>query len=286
MPDDALAHYGLTVIGLRFRGRTFVPVRQRGYAGGWLRGILGWCLSREVCLYERVACERCAIRHDCAYPQCFKPAEIDKQAPLAPWVLHHWRVRSDERAVQFTVLLLGKGILFAETLLNALARHWPQQVEHAGELERVDDVASSQPLWVQGRFQGSHAPRALSLPCKSTTAARVLLQTPLASKHQDDGTDPLYKPLKTRLQRLIQQFGTGQPLVLPTLPWHCQNQDLTHVRIPLGSKQRCIQGWRGELHLAEITPVGQALLHLGELLHAGGSVSCGCGRYALVLKDD
>ena len=46
----------------------------------------------------------------------------------------------------------------------------------------------------------------------------VHLLTPLVSKHQH--VDPLWGALRTRLQRLVNAYGDGQPVAPPeTTPW-------------------------------------------------------------------
>jgi hypothetical protein len=87
--------------------------------------------------------------------------------------------------------------------------------------------------------------------------------------------------LRTRLQRLVNAYGDGQPLASPeTVPWRLVTARLRSHQTGQGlDSRRRITGWCGELELADLTPLGAQWLAAGSLLHAGGEATLGFGRY-------
>lgn len=103
--------------------------------------------------------------------------------------------------------------------------------------------------------------------------------TPVVTKRQDE--DPLWGALRSRLQRLVNAYGDGKPVAPPgAAPWRVVAARLQPQTVVQGlDSRRVIHGLRGELELADLTPLGAQLLAAGSYLHAGGEVTLGFGRY-------
>ncbi len=106
----------------------------------------------------------------------------------------------------------------------------------------------------------------------------LTLHNPLVTKHA--GGDPLWPALRTRLQRLVNDFGNGQRLP-QDLPWHVVAASLHTVTIPRGTDtRRPITGLKGTLRLIDVTSSGRDLLAAGTLLHAGAEAVMGFGTFS------
>lgn len=273
--------HGLRVYGLDCTLHSPQPLALRGYYGGVLRGVLGHALFRGNCVYPAPRCAECALRGGCPYPQVFKPHLLPGQDDrLPPYLLHRWQPLP--QGVRFSLLLLNPALGFAENWLRQMDRFLPE-LEIGGQpgvrVQEVRDLASGEPAFRAGRFLPSARLNPLQPALPASDRLTVHWLTPLVSKHQH--ADPLLGALRTRLQRLVNAYGDGQPLVPPeTVPWRRVNARLRPQSITQGlDSRRRITGLCGELELAELTPLGARWLAAGSLLHAGGEATLGFGRY-------
>ncbi len=273
--------HGLRLYGLDCTLHSPQPLTLQGYYGGAARGLLGRALFLGNCVYPEPRCAECALRSGCPYPQVFKPHLLPgEEARLPPYLLHAWQ-RLPE-GLRFSLLLLNPALGFAENWLRQLDRFLPE-LEVSGQygvrLSQVRDLASGQMAFHAGRFiPGARLnPLQPSLPASERLTVQWL--TPLVSKHQH--TDPLWGALRTRLQRLVNAYGDGQPIAPPdTTPWRLEAVRLQPQTVVQGcDSRRGIRGLRGELELADLTPLGARLLAVGSYLHAGGEATLGFGRY-------
>lgn len=274
--------HGLRVYGLDCTLRSPQPLTLRGYYGGWLRGVLGHALFRGNCVYPEPRCAECALRGGCPYPQVFKPHLLPgPDDRLPPYLLHHWNPLPT--GLRFSLLLLNPALGYAENWLRQLDRFLPD-LEIGGQcgarLSEVRDLASSQVAFRAGQFVPGARLDPLQPPLPAGERLTVRLLTPLVSKHQH--ADPLWGALRTRLQRLVNAYGDGRPVVPPeTAPWRLVAARLQPHTVVQGlDSRRGIRGVRGELELADLTPAGARLLAAGSILHAGGEATLGFGRYA------
>ena len=273
--------HGLRCYGLDCTLHCLQPLMVRGYYGGVLRGILGHALLRGNCVYPEPGCATCALSSGCPYPQVFKPYLLPDQTDrLPPWLLHQWQPLPT--GLRFSLLLLNPALAYAENWLRQLYRFLPELDlggQHGARLDEVHDLASGQLLFHADRFVpgGQINPLQPTLPTGESLIVHLL--TPLVSKHQH--ADPLWGALRTRLQRLVNAYGDGQPVApLDAAPWHITAARL-HLQDTVQGLDSCrrVHGLRGELELAELTPLGANLLAAGSYLHAGGEATLGFGRY-------
>lgn len=273
--------HGLRFYGLDCTLHSPQPLAHRGYYGGLLRGVLGHALFRGNCVYPEPVCATCALCSGCPCPQVFKPSLLpDQNDRLPPWLLHQWRPLPT--GLRFSLILLNPALAYAENWLRQLNRFLPE-LDFGGQsgvrLQEVYDLASGQPVFRKERFVLGAQLNPLQPALPTDELLTVQLLTPLVSKHQSD--DPLCGALRTRLQRLVNAYGDGQPLAPPgTTPWQ-----MTAARLRLRNtvqgleSRRRIAGLCGELELADLTPLGAQWLAAGSLLHAGGEATLGFGRY-------
>lgn len=260
--------YGLRVYGLRV---DLPAPRRDDLAGHHARGVLGRALFDTVCLYagqrDDRACERCALNTHCAYPQVFKPVETER---LAPYWLHRWELQG--ALLRCTWHVLEWALPHLEAWLFGLQRHG---VRHYGGPLTVWDGVTGAPLVEQGRII---LDRLQPLPSPPMPAGDCHFQslTPLVSKYRDA---PLYRALRTRAQRLVQHYGTGERLPVDDRPWESTVESVWPVGIPLD--ERVVRGRMYRVRLNDITASARELLAWGQWLHAGGQTSLGCGAYAL-----
>lgn len=273
--------HGLRVYGLDCTLHSPQPLNLRGYYGGMLRGVLGHTLFRGNCVYPEPRCAECALQSGCPYPQVFKPHLLpDADDRLPPYLVHRWQPLPT--GIRFSLLLLNPALGFAENWLRQINRFLPE-LEIGGQrgvrLHEVRDLASDQPVFRAGRFLLGAQLNPLQPALPKDEALTVHLLTPLVSKHQH--TDPLWGALRTRLQRLVNAYGDGQPLApLEAAPWRITAARLHLQAIVQGlDSRRRVHGLRGELELADLTPLGATLLAAGSYLHAGGEATLGFGRY-------
>ncbi len=274
--------HGLRIYGLDCTLHSSQPLTMRGYYGGWLRGVLGHALFRGNCVYPEPRCAGCALSSGCPYPQVFKPHLLPGQDNrLPPYLLHHWNLLAT--GTRFSLLLLNPALGYAENWLRQLDRFLPD-LDIGGQrgvrLSEVRDLASGQVAFRAGQFVPGARLNPLHPPLPTDERLTVRLLTPLVSKHQH--ADPLWGALRTRLQRLVNAYGDGQPVIAPdATPWRLATARLEpHTVIQGLDSRRGIRGVRGELALTDLTPVGAQLLAAGNLLHAGGEATLGFGRYA------
>ncbi len=273
--------HGLRCYGLDCTLHSPQPLTLRGYYGGVLRGVIGHALFRGNCVYPEPRCAECALRSGCPYPQVFKPHLLPGQDDrLPPYLLHRWQPAP--QGLRFSLLLLNPALGFAENWLRQMNQFLPE-LDFGGQcgvrLQEIRDLASDQPVFREGRFiRGTRLnPLQPALPDRDRVTVQLL--TPLVSKHQSD--DPLCGALRTRLQRLVNAYGDGQPLAPPgTRPWRLVTARLRAQIITQGlDSRRRIHGLCGELELADLTPLGAQWLAAGSLLHAGGEATLGFGQY-------
>ncbi len=268
-PDCASWH-GLRVYGLQLECP--IPSGERFY-GHHLRGVLGRALFDTVCLYARqgghdTACAGCTLQTRCAYPQAFKPVAADR---LPPYWLHGWHIVEDR--LQYHWFMLEAALPHLEAWLYGLQRHWQQ---HQDGTLRVGNVGHDVPVFA-GRTLRLDALTPISPPAIPSATCHLHTITPLISKH---GGDPLYGPLRTRLQRLIQLYGDGTLLPIEQQPWVCST--VTQQPVTLNLPGRVWRGHHYRLHLSHITESARSLLQWGQYLHAGGHATAGCGAFRLV----
>ena len=273
--------HGLRFYGLDCTLHSPQPLSLRGYYGGLLRGILGHALFRGNCVYPEPHCVECALRSGCPYPQVFKPHLLpDADDRLPPYLLHHWKPLPT--GLRFSLLLINPALAYAENWLRQLDRFLPELDfgdQKGIQLHEVRDLASGQRVFHESRFVPGAQLNPLQPALPDDKPITVQLLTPLVSKHQHP--DPLWGALRTRLQRLVNAYGDGQPLAPPgTAPWRVVAARLRPQTITQGlDSRRRIHGLCGELELAELTPLGAQWLAAGSLLHAGGEATLGFGRY-------
>ncbi len=266
--------HGLRLYGLDCTLHSPQPLTLPGYYGGALRGVLGHALFRGNCVYPEPRCAECALRSGCPYPQVFKPHLLPGQDDrLPPYLL---------QGLRFSLLLLNPALGFAENWLRQIDHFLPELDvggQHGVRLQEVRDLASGQPVFREGCFIRGGRLNPLQPALPNSEQLTVHWCTPLVSKHQQD--DPLLSALRTRLQRLVNAYGDGQPLAPPgTVPWRLVAARLRQQAITQGlDSRRRITGLCGELELADLTPQGAQWLAAGSLLHAGGEATLGFGRY-------
>ncbi len=255
----------------------------RGHHGGWLRGVLGHALFRGHCVHEQPRCAGCALRAGCPYPQAFKPAALaDGAGRLPPYLVHAWRELPEQHRLRFVLVLLGPAVPLAGAWLYHLANR-------AGELDcggggpgwlaEARDLGSGALLFADGRFRPGGTLRPVRPALPPSGALTLRLHTPLVSKHVGD--DPLLGPLRTRLQRLVNQYGDGQAITPSEPPWRVADTDLRTASVPVGAgSARRVRGLRGALRLTDVSAAGARLLAAGAYLHAGAEVTLGFGRYS------
>ncbi len=272
----------VAAFGLRVQMRALRPIAPLGHHGSWLRGVLGHALFRGVCLFDQPQCERCAQRGTCPYPQVFKPSSLPGRDRLPGYVLHDWQMPAGRRDYSFTLVLIGSAARHAATWLRHLVDQAPRLTMNgagAGDVLQIQDLASGTPLLQSGRFVPGTGLHPLIPPPVAAGPVSVRLLTPLVTKHS--GPDPLLGPLRTRLQRLANDYGDGARLVTSeTPPWRVTGMDLRTAVVPRGTDTpRRVGGQKGSLLLDEVNDEGRHLLALGYYLHAGAETSLGFGRY-------
>ena len=271
--------YGLQVYGLDLILHSAQPLHRREHHGGWLRGVLGHALFRGNCIYQEPSCAGCALRSSCPYPQVFKPYLISgQQDRLPPYLIHNWRVLTEEPGIRCQLLLIGPAFLYAENWIRQLESYagaLDMGGSGTGRLGAIYDLTSSKLVFSAGRFRQGAILNPLHLPLLEKPTVTVRLLTPLVSKH--DKADPLFSPLRTRLQRLVNTYGDGDSVVPTEPPWRIKASNLREVTIPQGTRR--VRGLRGEITLTGLTAEGAQLLAAGYYLHAGAEATLGFGRY-------
>lgn len=272
----------LPLFGLRLSFESAAPLPRLGFHGSWLRGLLGHALFRGVCVYSEPCCGECALRETCAYPQIFKPHLLPGPDRLPGYVLHDWCVPTGAMRGHCILILIGRAGQYAETWIRHLHIHAPALAMPrvpGGQLRTVHDLASGALLFAQGRFQPGRVLTLLPLLAPPHAELTVRFHTPIVSKHALD-SDPLWGPLRTRIRRLLNDYGTGAPPTSTDPPWRVAAVGLQSTVIPRGTDSpRRVQGYTGWVRLTHISPEGAMLLALGRYVHAGGETSLGFGRY-------
>lgn len=272
--------WGITVSGFTAYWQIPNVPPDNDYVGSRIRGILGHALFSQVCPYAKACCQQCAMASYCDYPRFFKPQD---PAVLPAYILHDWQV--GKQTISVTVLLLGSAAQAAENWIRGLFLQLPfldWWGKGGMQLQRVTDWHSGSRLFARGRFTAkAHLSKAEHWPSIAADAD-VHFITPLVSKHQQD--DPLLPALKTRIQRLRNQFGDTESFDRAGNYWHCQVKTNQSVSLVLGENQRKLVGSYYHLKLTQVNEEGAALLGAGLWLHAGGQTGVGAGRYNLVIK--
>ncbi len=285
VPRTALG--GLAFYGLQLTLRTEKPLKDH-FHGNVLRGWLGQSLLNAVnCPYPEPRCLDCKRRHDCAFPQVFKP-ELLQESRLPPFLIHRWqRHEADAHRLTVTVIVLATALPHLLTWLLALhGAAGKQPLGEAGAvslIQAVDlgsetvllDATAATPLPARFAWQ----PLALRYPPRLVGDATLTIRIVdlFASKHST--ADDLFGlALRTRLQRLIKDYGDGTRLDYAAPLWRVRRNGLRLAVKPLDDR-RSVRGWRGELVIDQLTPLGRDLLALGYYLHVGAQTSCGLGGF-------
>ncbi len=247
------------------------------YLGPQIRGILGQALFAQTCPFTTANCRSCTLAAHCHYPNVFKP--LDPTA-LPAYILHDWWLSGQTLAV--TVLLLGKASTSTEPWVRGLHRQLPNLAwfgKRGMRLEQVVDWRSGSCLFERGKFTRAQLTFCDVWPSAVGQNSEIKFITPLASKHQQ--ADPLIGALKTRLQRLRNQFGDGEDFAIDGPLWHCQIVMQQSVKLTLGNPSRQVAASYYKLQLNHIDTIGSQLLGAGLWLHAGAQTGIGLGRYCM-----
>jgi hypothetical protein len=276
-------YHGLSCYGLRIALHAQRPMKPMGHHGSWLRGVLGHALFRGHCIHPQPACADCALRASCPYPGVFKPHLLPGKERLPSYLVHDWRVVPDDRTLWVTLVLVGTAVRHAAGWIRHLAAH-AESLDMggagAGRLGRVRDLASGGLVFDNGAFRRDATLSPLAMPVPPARELTLKLVTPLVSKH-DSAADPLLGPLRTRIQRLVNEHGDGERVCSGEPPWRIVERDLRVTVIPRGTDTpRKVRGSKGTLRLTALTAEGAFLLAAGHYLHAGAETSLGFGRYA------
>lgn len=271
--------WGIPVSGFTAQWRIPMMPPRAVYVGSRLRGILGHALFSEVCPYPEARCQHCAIAPYCDYTRVFKP--VDATA-LPAYVLHDWSL--SENVCSVTVLLIGAARQSCEPWIRGLNTQLPV-LDWWGrggmQLLRVLDWHSGKILFNRGKFVAESRLTVAQRWPSIEGDVEVYFVTPLVSKHQND--DPLAAALKTRIQRLRNQYGDGEQLGQSTY-WSCQVLVKRPANLIVGRNERRLSGNFFSLKLTNVGQEGAALLGAGLWLHAGGQTGLGLGRYRLEVK--
>jgi len=251
------------------------------FIGGRLRGILGHALFSQVCPFPVAKCADCALAAYCDYTCTFKPLA---PTALPAYILHDWQVH--KKTISVTLLLMGNASQSAENWIRGLFSQLPR-LDWWGQsgmrLQKVTDWQSGNKLFANGRFA---AQAQLTFACRwplVDSDVSVNFITPLLSKHQHG--DPLMAALKTRVQRLRNQFGDAGVFDVSHSLWHCQINSGQQVNLHWRGGQRKLTASHYHLILTQLTDSGSALLGAGLWLHAGGQTGLGLGNYRLEPTD-
>jgi len=145
-------------------------------------------------------------------------------------------------------------------------------------LEQVRDLATRRVLFFNGRFKRRATLSPLNLVPLDNTHVLIKMLSPLVSKYQH--SDLLLAALRSRLQRLVNEYGNGDNLFLETIPWRISQLHFHTTIIPRSAEQDYSRvGKLGTIELSQLSSEGAAWLAAGQFLHAGGDVSIGCGRF-------
>ncbi len=275
MVNGQATAFELPCYGVQLYLQFSAPIRSSIVTGYALRGLLGRALFRQVCIYDSARCAVCALRTGCAYPQVFKPSEIT-HARLPGYVIHDWRVDESGYGLRFKLILLGTSAHYLETWLEALqAMNGSIQLDRAGDGRIIDihDLGSNQRLT---RLSSRKMITPISLVSEFSTRCRIVLETPLITKH--DQHEIFFPALRTRLRRLCAEYGKGD-IAVDHAPWTVIDQRLISRKLQLNNRAGKIKTYTGELVVDELSEIGAKILKVGALVHAGSDANCGMGRY-------
>jgi len=268
----------LACYGVRLQIQFTSAITQQSFLGYALRGLLGRALFNAVCIYPQAQCTQCILRESCAYPQLFKPSELNSaQTRLPGYVIHDWSLTENRCSLHMTLLVFGSAVRYLEITLKSLMRidgHIQLLGARQGRIIHMLDVGSERQLLHPNQ-------RAKVMPIKImpnyTSQLSICLQTPLATKHQQQ--DFLFAALRTRLRRLLVDYGQGDwSREVPV--WKVINQQLHTTRITVNARRQ-LSGVLGTLYLDEISPEAFRLLSLGQYIHAGADAVAGMGKLVL-----
>lgn len=183
------------------------------------------------------------------------------------------------------VLLMGYAQQAAEQWIRGLHTQLPGLDwwgTNGMQLLRVTDWNSGNILYHRNQF--SNQARLTCAECwpSVSTDMEVHFITPLVSKHHYN--DPLMAALKTRIQRLRNQFGDGVRFERANEYWQCQIKSKRSLNLILSQNERRLACHYYSLKLAKISVEGAELLGAGLWLHAGGQTGLGLGRYCIEIK--
>ncbi len=257
--------HGIRCYGLQFQFSKALPSRR--YYGSWLRTFIGDALCRSVCIFDKAQCPECALRGQCAYPQIFK------RPALPPYWIHQWRVSPDKQEFEFTIILLEEVVRHAEI--------WIRSIANTGGLLQVRDVATNKVLFTRGHFKRRATVSPLNFVPVNHSSILIKMLTPLVTKSNDK--DLFFAALHKRLNELIKFYGNGEPILFKnTPPWRVKKIDLHKIIIPRSTElpyARVAQV--GTITLSDVIPKAASCLAGGQLLHAGGDSSMGCGHFSI-----
>jgi hypothetical protein len=260
--------HGIHCYGLRFSLSVVHPLPPRRYYGSWLRDFLGQALFSGTCIYSNPQCTNCALRGQCAYPQVFQPSLLQQALPA--YVLHDWHVSPNRQSFWFSLIFIGSAVRFAEAWINHIAAY----VSSEGCLEQVRDLATRRVLFINGRFKRRARLSPLNFVPLDNSQVLIKMVSPLVSKYQH--SDLLLAALRSRLQRLVNDYGNGDNLFLDTIPWRISQLHLHPTIIPRSAEQDYSRaGKLGTIVLSQVSSEGAAWLAAGQFLHAGGGCEYG-----------
>jgi len=300
----------------RLHWRVLRPVHWPEYEGSALRGLWGHALRERACATGRDRCEGCALRERCAYPALFEPAppaalrtygDLTPPFVVEPGGDEQARDLAPGASYAMDLVLFGRALQQLALVFGAWQQGLAARVGPAAgalRLERIDWIAAHanalpvvQP---SAHALGPVAPHAATLPLGSTAdpmaPVRVHLLTPLHIKRRG-------VPLRSGELRAADFVWALVRRTAEVCELHLQQStgfdfaalkaDAEKLRfLAPRFEERTFRRWsnRQQRHTPLAGIVGeavldgplapfQALLHLGQWLHAGGKASFGLGQF-------
>ncbi len=266
---------------LRFYGivitlRTEKPMVMQ-FHGNHLRGVLGQALIDAFCPFDELQCLSCDRSHTCPVPQVFKPELIHSQR-LPPFVIHRWTLDSSQHEMTFTLILMDAILHFALDWLVALHGYRGNfGAFGAFELVHIEDLQSKGVIY-DGQFLKQIPLTPVQVFPQHGETVIVKIVDAFVTKHNE--ADVFLHALRSRIQRLINEYGDGTRLDYQEPCWQIAKNELRFVVKPIDERRK-VRGWRGELVLEALTPLGRQLLALGQYLHAGAQTTVGLGGFSV-----
>ncbi len=223
--------YGEYLFTAVFEGDAIVPP----YKGSTFRGVFGSALKRVVCALRRQECVDCLLRDRCIYHRVFETPSTDRDtrhpSPPHPFVieppLSEKTAYSKGDSLEFTMILFGWANDYLPYFVYAV-----QQMGDQGIGRRIRDDRGIFSLSTVRSHSGlifssddgrllQHQPTDLILNTADSqpigeSAVRILLQTPLRIKHQNQlqaelPFHVLVRAMLRRISALNRHFGGGEP---------------------------------------------------------------------------